>query len=32
MIGAAGHVLLERGVRAGWDLNAVAHVELGTAP
>jgi N6-L-threonylcarbamoyladenine synthase len=29
MIGAAGHVLLGRGVRAGWDLNAVAQLELG---
>ena len=32
MIGAAGHVSLLRGLRAGWDLNAVAHLELGGAP
>lgn len=32
MIGAAGHVLLGRGLRAGWDLNAVARLELGEAP
>ncbi len=32
MIGAAGHVSLLRGLRAGWDLNAVAHLELGSAP
>jgi hypothetical protein len=28
MIGAAGHVAFRRGARAGWDLNAEAHLPL----
>jgi N6-L-threonylcarbamoyladenine synthase len=28
MIGAAGQVAFDRGVRAGWDLNAEAHLPL----
>lgn len=32
MIGAAGQVAFERGVRAGWELNAEAHLPLETLP
>jgi N6-L-threonylcarbamoyladenine synthase len=32
MIGAAGHVAFLRGVRAGWELNAEAHLPLETLP
>jgi hypothetical protein len=30
MIAAAGHVAFQRGVRAGWDLNAEPHLPLET--
>ena len=31
MIAAAGFLAFRKGVRAGWDLNAEAHLALGSA-